>query len=273
MIEIICLVASTGALMSSPMNETSLVVNVTPSTDWNLIWVTLFLGVCALLAPPISKWVEHNMYAPKLEFSFRLAPPYCHRTRYNSGEPVYYFRLRIDNIGNSQARNCEVVLEKIWIYENETPREFPNFSPVNLIWVTGSVGTRVQYIDINPKRSVFCDIGHIASPQHQTTVELNHFIYLPGGRRNHHCFMLELLQMFNAQPNCLHIGKYILEVGLYSENAKYRKACFEISWSGIWKDSEIEIFREINIVQTDDDSYPGYVDPLYEMIARDRNAG
>lgn len=81
MIEIICLVASTGALISPPMNETSLVVNVTPSTDWNLIWVTLFLGVCALLAPPISKWVEHNMYAPKLEFSFRLASPYCHRTR------------------------------------------------------------------------------------------------------------------------------------------------------------------------------------------------
>jgi hypothetical protein len=53
--------------------------------------------------------------------------------------------------------------------------------------------------------------------------------------------------------------------------AKYRKACFEISWSVIWKESEIEIFRKINIVQTDDENYPGYVDPLYEMITRNLN--
>jgi hypothetical protein len=175
----------------------------------------------------------------------------------------------MDNIGKSLAGKCEVVLEKIWLIENETPREFPNFSPVNLIWVSGLVGTRAQYIDINPRRSVFCDIGHIASRQHQFTAEVDHRIYLPGGRRNHLCLMLELLQMFNAQPNCLHPGKYILEIGLYSENATYRKARFEISWSGEWKDSELEMFKEINIKQIGDHSYPGYVDRLYEMIARD----
>lgn len=272
MLEAIYLIARTGSLIPIADNTSMLDISITPSTDWNLIWATLFLGLCALAAPPIAKWIEYNMYAPKLETSFNLAPPYCHITRYTSGESVYYFRLRIDNKGKAQAKRCEVVLEKIWIIENETPREFPNFSPVNLIWVAGSAGTRSQYIDINPRRSFFCDIGHISSPQHQMTEELNHRIYLPGGRRNHLCFTLELLQIFNAQPNCLHPGRYIIEVGLYPENAEYRKICLEISWSGVWKDIEIEMFREIHIRQIGNDWYPGYEDPLYDMVDRDRNA-
>jgi hypothetical protein len=256
MIEMACLLTNEMASISPILNNTSLNINITPTTDWNLVFVTLFLGICALAVPPITKWVEHNMYAPKLEISFNDAPPYCHKTMYEGGQPVYYFRLLIKNIGKSKARNCEVILEKIWTYENETPKEFPNFSPVNLIWVAGLVGTKVQYIEINPNRSVFCDIGHIASRQYQRTVELTNFIYLPGARRNHLCFLLEFLQVFNAQPNCLHPGKYILDIGIYSENAKYQKARFEISWSGEWKDSENEMFREINI-QIGGDNYPG----------------
>ena len=180
-----------------------------------------------------------------------------------SFESVYYFRLGIDNIGKSQAKKCEVVLEKIWIIENEISREITNFSPGNLTWVGAK---ELQYIDINPQRSVFCDIGHIASRQYQMTRELLQRVPLSGNRRNDLCFMLELRDHFNAQPDCLHRGNYILDIGIFSENADYKKTRLKISWSGEWKDSETEMFKEIDIKQIDD-VYLRDVDQMYDVIA------
>ncbi len=268
MIEIVYLIANTGASISRSAleNTSSLNINVNSSTDWNLIFATIFLGICALLVPFIER-IERFIDRPKLNFSFRLAPPDCHLTKRMitrgtqiSFEPVYYFRLKIDNTeGKSQARKCEVVLEKISVVEDAIESEVPNFPPGNLIWV----GTKEQYIDINPRRSVFCDIGHIASRQYQLTEELDQRVSLPGYRRDDLCFMLELLHHFKAQPNCLHRGKYILDIGVYSENAAYQKARFEISWSGEWKNSETEMFSgsgqpggEINIIKLSNDDHP-----------------
>jgi hypothetical protein len=241
------ILATPAALIQSLGNNLTLDVNVIPSTDVNLIFVTLLLGFCALLAPFITKYAEHHMYAPKLEFSFELDQPYCHKTVYTGGEPVYYFRLQIENTGGSQARKCEVVLEKIWTIENETPTEVHNFTQVNLIW-SGLRDKEIQYIDINPRRRIFCDIGHI------TSAEMMRYT----GGNNNLLFVLELLHMFNAYSNQLRPGKHILEIGLYSENATYQKINLEISWSGVWKDSANEMFREINIKQIGDDSYSGY---------------
>jgi hypothetical protein len=96
MIEMVYLIAKAGALVSLTTNNTSLNVNVVPSTDWNLVVATLVLGICALAVPLLTKWAERNIYEPKLKISFSLAPPYCHITRYTidgarAGEHVYYF--------------------------------------------------------------------------------------------------------------------------------------------------------------------------------------
>ena len=81
-------------------------------------------------------------------------------------------------------------------------------------------------------------------------------------------FLLETYQKFYALPNCLKPGKYIIQIGLYSENAKNIKICLEISWTGTWKDSPEEMFNEIVISKiectpNDDNSYN---DSMYRMI-------
>jgi hypothetical protein len=209
---------------------------------------TLILGAIALFGP---KWAECNLYAPKLKLLFELDPPFCHKTQWKAAgvdpEPVYYFRLRIINNGKSTAKKCEVVLENLWIYDNEVPKRIQNFSPVNLTWVTGT-GERLQYIDINPERGYFCDIGHISSIHYQRRIELYKFIDADGYpvcRRNDLRFMLELLQSFNAQSNylCPKI-KYILEIGLHSGNAHYKNGFLEICFSGKWEDDQDLMFRE-----------------------------
>ena len=224
------------------------------TTDWILMGTALFLGICALFVPYLAEIVKQKAFAPRLKILFELAPPFCHKTtwRYPPGsqqrleEPVYYFRCLVVNEGKTQARLCEVVLENFWIYDSAgKPQVYPNFSPVNMRWV----GTTGEFININPKRRVFCDLGHISSEKYQRVLEQERFIDIAGYEGSDLRFKLEGLRVFYAQPNCFPPGKYIIEIGLYSENAGYQKEFFDISWSGKWKDGEKEMFREIVIAR------------------------
>lgn len=240
-------------------------------SNWILIFTALFLGACALFVPYLAELLKRKVFAPKLNILFDFAPPFCHKTlwRFPRGskiqmavtkncssvsydqeeQPVYYFRFQIINKGKSVAKNCEVVLENIWISDAYSKYKiYHNFSPVNMKWS----GTSSKFIDINPKRRVFCDIGHISSEKYQKEIENNIFIDIPDYIEIEYelRFMLDLYEFFFSQANCLVPGKYILQFGLYSENADYQKAFFDISWSGKWRDGEAEMFREIVISRT-----------------------
>jgi len=219
-------------------------------TNWILILTALFLGACALFVPYLAEIVKRKAFAPNLKILFELAPPFCHQTNWLSPpgsptqnkEPVYYFRFQVVNEGKTQARLCEVVLENLWIYNSaNNPQLYPNFSPVNMIWVEASN----EFINISPNRRDFCNIGHISSVNYQSKIEHNRFIDLPGHSGNDLRFVLDLYHIFYSQPNCLGPGRYILQVGLYSENAGYQKEFFDISWSGKWQDGDDQMFREI----------------------------
>ena len=205
----------------------------------------------AILGPFNSKWADRT----KLKILFELDSPFCHKTTFEfkdeprTPEPVYYFRLRINNEGRSLAKKCEMVLENLWIYEeNGIPKKFKNFSSVNLLWVTGFIDPPKQYIDINPQRGYFCSIGHISSMQYQGDIEWKSFKDAPGYpscTRSRSHFLLDLLQVFNSQSNYLcPEKKYILEMGLYSENAANQKVFFEILYSGHWRDNQEEMFKK-----------------------------
>ena len=204
--------------------------------DW-LIIGTFFLGFCALVAPYISGFTERTFFAPNLRFLFKLDSPYCHIT--TAGNTlVYYFRFKIENSYKKErfhraslARNCEVVLECLWKYDSSgNPIEIKNFTPVNLNMGPQFAGIK-KYIDLNPSRSVFCDIGHIS--------------------QNENRFHLDILDHYNAQRGYEYLDpgdRCILQYGVYSGNSKHNKMYFNISWSGKWKDNPDEMFRELVII-------------------------
>jgi hypothetical protein len=227
-------------------------IEIMQVSDWVLILTALFLGSCALFVPYFSEIIKRKAFAPNPKINFQLSPPFCHKTYWRSQpninpqveEPVYFFRFQIINEGKSRANRCEVVLENLWIYDSsQTPQLHPNFSPVNMVWV----GAASHFVDINPGRRMFCDIGHISSQAYQNSAEQRNFIDIPGTTGNDLRFLFDLSQYFYSQPNCLCRGRYIIQIGFYSENAGNKKVFFDISWSGRWQDSESEMFREIVI--------------------------
>jgi len=224
-------------------------------SDWVLIGTASFLGACALFVPYFSELIKRFIFSPKLKIAFDQSPPLCHKTFFRSPpdsrtqykEPVYYFRFNVENIGKTTARQCEAVLKNIWIYDSaNNPRSFPNFSPVIVWWS----GTSESYVNINPNRNFICNIGHISSLKHQQEKEKKFFIDIPDYNGDELRFQFDLHQTFYSQPNCVVPGRYIWGFGIYSENAKYKEVFFDVSWSGIWKNSESEMFREIVISYT-----------------------
>jgi hypothetical protein len=217
------------------------------TSDWILVGTALFLGLAALVVPWLSEVVKRKAFKPKLRIIFELKPPFCHKTHWQPGNhDVYFCRFLVENTGRSLARLCEVVLEDLWIYDaSGSAVKFDNFSPVNLKWVTGS---SPQFIDINPGRKFFCSIGHISSFAYQQLTEKPKMVDITGsGPSSALRFLLDQRENYFSQPNCFIPGKYGIRVKLFSENSPQKQAYFEISWSGNWKTTEDEMFRELVI--------------------------
>jgi len=230
------------------------------ASDWVLIFTSLFLGTTALFVPLLAELVKRNVFAPKLHISFELAPPYCIRTYWRAinnpdfRELVYYFRFQVRNNGLSQARLCEAVLEELWIYDaSGNPSKLSNFTSVNLRWAgeNPQLMDNPQYINVNPQRRVYCDIGHLSSLAHQQREERKIFIDMPGRNGESLRFLLDQLQYPYSQPNCFAPGRYGIKVSIYSENAARQEARFTITWSGKWQETEPEMFRELVIQGVD----------------------
>ncbi|MEW6027996.1 MAG: hypothetical protein ACOYZ8_15265 [Chloroflexota bacterium] len=218
--------------------------------DWILIGTTLFLGAVAIWGESIRKWIER----PKIIVSFKESNPFCHKTYYrneampNLDEPVFFFRFKVENTGKTELRRCEGVLSQLWKYDSAgRPQKVSGFIDVSLRWAQND---KLSLADLDPYRSKFCNIGHLASPQYQQKFESGHrIIDLPGQHDNKLRFLFEQAEYPHSQPNCLIPGTYAIKVILYSENAPPVDLWFQIAWSGNWQDEETEIFRELVITQ------------------------
>jgi len=221
-------------------------------SDWVLVGTALFLGFVALFVPFISEWIKRRLFAPKIHVSYSHSPPASHRTYWGSHinlslrEPVYFFRLEIKNIGKSQARRCEALLEELWLFDaSGKPQKLPRFSPIKLRY--DERGT--MFVDINPDRSLYWNVGHISSQAQQQREEKAHFIDVPGQHTDDLRFMMELIEYPYGQPNCLVPGEYGITIAIHSENSSPSKIYLKINWSGKWQDTEESMFREIVISQ------------------------
>lgn len=223
------------------------------TSDIILIGNTLALSFVALFVPYLSEKLKRSYFAPKLKINFSLEPPDCHVTQSKGrdehgnilfDEPDFYFRFRVENTGKSQARKCEAVIEGL-LFQNSSGKytRLSQFTPVNLVWGSGN---STEFTDINPGRSIPCDLCHIPSIVLQNKYE-GIGKYVDSAENNNSALGVVLCQKIalHSQPNRLFQGRYRVEVSIYSENAKKIEKVFQISWSGNWKDRELEMFREI----------------------------
>jgi len=229
--------------------------------DEVLVATTLFLGVVAIFGPAYADKFKAWLLRPVLRIEFRLSPPDCHLTDsilvlspgQKSKEPIYFYRLRVTNIGKTQARKCEIVIEGLAI-ANEAGRfqPYPTYTPVRLVWGSGNG----EFVDINPGRQLFCDFVSIPNAASQKVYRDLYGIYvdLKYAPPYDLGIVLNVNAAFFSQPNRLPQGRYRLDVAVYSENADKASQSLFVSWSGAWKSQEHEMFRECVISTREEDA-------------------
>lgn len=226
------------------MADTTIIQKATECTmnASNLIYIfgTLLLAIISLWGPLFRKW----LIAPKLQIRFTEEPPLCHLTSRVNGTDVYYFRFAVKNVGKSQAKLCEAVLEELWV-ENAAGKlvKEPNFSPVSLIWSV----IRQQFMHINPEREQFCDLGHLSDSAFQNHPQSQEFLNSLPQDRNVMKFFFDQQHLLFSQKAYLVPGKYRVKVSVYSENARKISIYFRVAWSGVWKSNEKDQFKELVI--------------------------
>ena len=215
------------------------------TNDWIQSISTIILSLTAFLAPYVIERWKYTYRAPEIKITFKLSPPFCHMTQMKGPSvdySVYYFRFLVENIGKTQAEDCEVFLEKI-SKENSAGKmiRIENFTPVNLKW---SGGREPYKRTLQPGRRMFVDIGRIQEPN-------NNYLSIYRGittkQQNQLKFVFELPDRFYSQWDCLIKGNYRIEIVIYSKNAEKTTHEFYISWSGEWEDDEVKMFNELVI--------------------------
>jgi len=191
------------------------------------------LGLLAIFQEQFKNWWN----APKLTIEFDLKAPYCSRTPFYAflekgtvSTEAYYFRVKIINKGKTSAKFCEVVMTELLVETDNNWHEVNFFQQVNLRWDTGK--TKDAYIALNPSPvGMLCDIGHISKQYEPTLFHLD-YLYTIGG----------------YQPSVLApSAKYRFTLGVISENGKFVTRKFEFHWTGLWKDKDEEMFKEVTI--------------------------
>lgn len=242
---------------------TMYLLQILDAIEWNrlkteniiYIFTTLILAATAIF----HEYLEQIISKPELEIEFANYPPFSHQTvmDFNKQDvftgkiisvleniPVYYFSLLIINRGTKQAKNCEVVLEGISKKDKNGDWIEEKYLPTNLRWV---VPDSPQFISINPKRSIYCNIGHILKPEYQDN-EPSAWRLIPAEEKNKPMFKLELMNRFYYQRDFLSPGEYKIKVAVYSENSEKKEKSFNIKWTGEWKSTEEEMLdKEIKI--------------------------
>ena len=219
-------------------------------------WVAIAVVFLFSLAAIFREWIISCFKKPKLNVSFKMEPPYSHKvpfTNTKTGKFVcdsYYFRLKIENSGNYQMENIEVIAVELHKKNREGKYELDkNFLPLNLVWSyfknLPNPDRWVTMPVINRKSYRFCDLGNIVESKH---ANLDHFKITSTSNI---VFRLDTFIATNTGSHILKPGDYRIKLIVAGKNIKTKEKLFNLNLENIIFDEigEHDLTQTIKIKQ------------------------
>ena len=198
--------------------------------------VSIVTSLLALLKDPIISLLQ----SPELRLSILPHDQRdCHTTSMRDPAtgsfkaPAHYFRLRIQNVGLSTAKNVEVSLEKVEEFKDDRYQLNKEFMPLRLLW--SHWRNHRWELSIPPGTYRHCDFGYIIGPNQNDMACCEAGAYL---------FWFDVMIRPNAGRSSLLPGKYRITVSAFGDNARRSKLSIILEWKGTWKDTLSETYQE-----------------------------
>lgn len=159
----------------------------------------------------------------------------CHKTYYRNQAGqfvawVYYFRIRIRNIGWDTAENVEVSLEEVKKRVGKNYIIDYDFIPLNLKWSLW--GERRTELPIPSDTYRHCDLAHLEEPKHKGATENGLLL-----------FKFDVLFYPNVSRTSLLPGDYKVKISATGKNARIARKTIMIKWNGAWHDDIDSLYK------------------------------
>lgn len=137
-------------------------IDVTDGVNLLIAFGTIGMTLIIVYIEIIKSWIQK----PEIKIEFKDEDPYCRHEKTKEGLGPYFCHFVVVNRGQSQADDCEAVLERIWDSNGERDHsrwpERESWIPVNLKWSAEWFFGRKCFKTIYPGgRRYFCDIGRV----------------------------------------------------------------------------------------------------------------
>lgn len=210
-------------------------LSYTSAAEWSVAIGTVVLAFVAVF----QEWLRRLVVRPVLKLDARVSRPDCHKTTWNVGYKVYYFRLRVENTGNDAARDVQVYLASVErLRLDKTYETVERFDPMNLLWALTRKPTLPTLLPKMPPR--YCDLAHITDPLGKRSLTED----LPGVGENDPVLALDLEACTNRKGHLLEAGAYRLGLKLAASNHPARDYTLEVDFRGLWTDDEDKMLRD-----------------------------
>jgi len=165
---------------------------------------------------------------PKLEIEFRQEEPYCRKWPATSDMWAgqiwrYWIRIKVTNKGKGVAKKCKGKLVDIKkVKDDGSLEQFQPFDPVILRWIDYPEN-KYGPIDLNREEPTYLNIIYTMKPgESEIQKERAKLAWICGDIEG------------KGIEGKLPIGKYILTLVIYGENADPRQKQYELTWEGEW---------------------------------------
>lgn len=191
--------------------------------------------------------LKNYLNRPILKVDINFQPPDCHRIigSFNSKfAEAYWFRLFVENKGKSNAKNIEVLIEKV---EKKTIDEWqicPAFLSSNLKWTHIDIPL---LLNLQPGTKKNVDFGYIYDPTVNISNENGNSHFSQNGiteiKFNVSISVLPFTSYHVLQP-----GEYLFHIIVGASNCKAQRAKFRVRFSKDWySDEEKMLTQSIDI--------------------------
>ena len=244
------------------------------------LWLNVFIAVGTIAVAILAVYgdkIKSYLYHPKLRLEI-ISCDELSKYDYDINKEIFYYHLRVRNVGESNAQNCRVLLKEIHEHDGTIFKAIKFSVPPQFTWapseirptdpslatifrkqseslafcrVYKTVGGNPQ--EKNQLNATDCQIHYVKDNGECTKIEFSAVLCKTSSEKRELQIVLQSYQCFQGWINTqrVRLGMEIIYDNQESDSKKLQ--FFEINWDGHWHDEPDCLFNNLNIKDVTDE--------------------